>query len=526
MSMDIFEQGLLELWKEAGRHADREDFLPTLGACLARVIPLDALSVLERSASTSGFALRATWRANPLASAGVSSSAWSVPDTPSIQGWAARRELGERRPGERWKDRLGEITTDSVESWEFAGPLFAADSLIGLVIFAVDRELTEPERRMLRSSLDPIAAVVGNDFRLRELGRLSARAEAERDSLLSRLGRVTLNEQVVGADAGLAPVMERVEQVARTDASVLILGETGSGKEVIARAIHDRSGRRDGPFIRVNCGAVAPELIDSELFGHEKGSFTGAVAARRGWFERANGGTLFLDEIGELSAAVQVRLLRVLQDGVVQRVGSELERRVDVRVIAATHRDLPEMVRNRDFREDLWYRIAVFPIVLPPLRDRPGDLPALARHFIRRAANRAGVHEPRLFEADLIRLRAYDWPGNVRELGAVIERAVILGQGERLALDAALGLQGAVPARASQPIAPPMSGEAVSMADAAVETLETVIDNHIRRVVTLCGGRLDGPHGAARLLGLNVNTLRSKMRKLGIRRVELVSKSE
>jgi transcriptional regulator with GAF, ATPase, and Fis domain len=190
-------------------------------------------------------------------------------------------------------------------------------------------------------------------------------------------------------------------------------------------------------------------------------------------------------------------------------------------VIAATHRDLPQMVQDREFREDLWYRIAVFPIILPPLRERPEDLPALALHFIQRAANRAGIHAPRMSEGDIARLQAYDWPGNVRELGAVIERAVILGQGDKLALDAALGPASGMPPRATLAPASVVQSPAEASSGGAVETLETVIDNHIRNVVAQCGGRLDGPFGAARLLGLNVNTLRSKMRKLGIRRNEL-----
>ena len=522
--MDSFEQTLLGLWQEAGRHADASESIPVLGACLVRALPLCGLTVQERRRDATDFIVLADWHAGSAPHVRAAGLSWTAARFPALERWATERVLAERPPGGLWAGALREISTDPGRAHELVGPLFSGETLIGFALFTATRELTDPERTVLRSALEPLAAVVANDLRLRELGRLSARAEAERDSLLSRLGRATLNENVVGADAGLARVMTRVDQVARTDASILILGETGSGKEVIARAIHDRSARRNGPFIRVNCGAVAPELIDSELFGHEKGSFTGAVATRRGWFERASGGTLFLDEVGELSPAVQVRLLRVLQDGVVQRVGSETEQAVDVRVITATHRDLPQMVQDREFREDLWYRIAVFPIILPPLRERPEDLPALAIHFIHRAANRAGIHEPPLTDSDIARLRAYDWPGNVRELGAVIERAVILGQGDRLALDAALGSSSQMPPRVSPATTAPTQSPVDAVSAGAIEPLETVIDNHIRRVVAQCGGRLDGPFGAARLLGLNVNTLRSKMRKLGIRRSELVSR--
>ena len=322
--------------------------------------------------------------------------------------------------------------------------------------------------------------------------------------------------------------MERVAQVARSTAPVLILGETGSGKEVIARAIHLQSPRADGPFIRVNCGAVAPELIDSELFGHERGSFTGAMASRRGWFEQAHGGTLFLDEIGELSLAAQVRLLRVLQDGILQRVGGENSLQVDVRVVAATHRDLHEMVRAGRFREDLWYRLAVFPIALPPLREHREDIPAMAAHFARRASARFGVAARPPSERDLALLRSYEWPGNVRELAAVIDRAVLLGEGGQLDVERALGLT-VVPAAAGGPaaaaaVAPAAdwggggapAGEWRRPVPADVEPLEVMIRRHIERALAATSGRIEGPHGAARILGINPHTLRARMRKLGI----------
>jgi transcriptional regulator with GAF, ATPase, and Fis domain len=309
-----------------------------------------------------------------------------------------------------------------------------------------------------------------------------------------------VDQEVVGADAGLREVMREVEQVAPTDAPVLLLGETGSGKEVVARSIHRRSTRADGPILRVNCGAIAPELIDSELFGHERGSFTGAAAQRRGWFERADGGTLFLDEIGELPAAAQVRLLRVLQDGTFERVGGQEELHTNVRVIAATHRDLGELVRVGKFREDLWYRIHVFAIRLPALRERRGDIPALAAYFADLAGRRLGSEQLTASESDVALLQAYDWPGNVRELAAVIDRAAILGGGIRLELRRALGI-GA--------IAPP--DQAVSF-----QTLDEAMRDHIERALLRSRGKIEGVAGAAKLLGLHANTLRSRMEKLGV----------
>src|SRR6188472_284554 len=256
-------------------------------------------------------------------------------------------------------------------------------------------------------------------------------------------------ERLIGADTGLAAVMARAGMVARSSAPVLLFGETGTGKEIIARAIHEHSSYRSGPFRRVNCGAIAPELIDSELFGHEQGAFTGAVTRRKGWFEQADGGTLFLDEVGELPLAAQVRLLRVVQDGEVIRVGGERPVHVKVRIVAATHRDLPGMVAVQTFREDLYYRLSVFPIVIPPLRDRPSDIRAFAEYFAERAAGRFGLRPVPVSEDDVRLLAEYRWPGNVREMAAVMDRAVLIGQGRALSVAAALG-QGMLPPASPQ----------------------------------------------------------------------------
>ncbi|MBI5330117.1 MAG: sigma-54-dependent Fis family transcriptional regulator [Betaproteobacteria bacterium] len=352
----------------------------------------------------------------------------------------------------------------------------------------------------------PVQTVLAQERRRRTLTLEFEAAQAERRALMQRLKRPDESQPIVGAQTGLAEVMDAVRQVAATDTPILILGETGAGKEVVARALHTRSHRAGGPFLRVNCGAIPPELIDSELFGHERGSFTGAVGVHKGWFERADGGTLFLDEVGELPAAAQVRLLRVLQDGSFQRVGGERTLNVDVRLVAATNRDLRAAARAGTFREDLWFRIAVFPIPLPPLRERQQDLPALAAHFALRAAERLGL-PPRMPDADdLARLTAYPWPGNVRELASVIERAAILGDGRRLEIARALG---------AAPVA--SVGKPVDAADESVfPSLDRAMQRHIEAALARCHGRIEGPFGAAQLLEINPHTLRSRMRKLGV----------
>jgi hydrogenase-4 transcriptional activator len=312
-------------------------------------------------------------------------------------------------------------------------------------------------------------------------------------------------------------LMQMVERVARSSASVLITGETGSGKEFIARALHHHSLRCAKPWIDLNCAALPEHLVESELFGYEKGAFSGADALKQGLFELANGGTLFLDEIGELPADAQVRLLRVLQDGFVERVGGSQLIHVDVRVVAATHRDLQGMVRENRFREDLWYRIAVFPVLLPPLRERKEDIPAMAEHFAERAAIRFGLAPVKPTAEEMRLLEQYDWPGNVRELGAVIDRAAILGDGKLLEVAAALGLSRVEPS-------PMNSGTPDNSLlptgffprPSVVLPLADAMRQHITSALRVAQGRIEGPRGAAAMLKINPHTLRARMRKLHI----------
>jgi hydrogenase-4 transcriptional activator len=499
---------LLELWREACRHIELSESLPNFAALLApscgemtlEVRVLDrAQATLERVGASEDV---------PASSQRIALEARAVPD---LMHWCALREVWPHAGFTQRHPTVGQLLGGVGRCW-IAG-LYGMHEVTGLLVMSSTGEQAVNEAT-LKSLIDPVTAALENHLRLHELERLRAAAEAEREHLRDRLGRADEEEPLIGADGGLAEVVMRVHQVARADVPVLLLGETGSGKEVVAREIHTHSSRGTGPFIRVNCGAIPAELIDSELFGHERGSFTGATARRQGWFERADGGTLFMDEIGELPPAAQVRLLRVLQDGLVHRVGAERAVPVVVRVVAATHCDLPQMVQSGTFRADLWYRIATFPIVIPPLRERTKDIQALAEHFARRAARRFGLRTCMLMAADLDRLVTYDWPGNVRELAAVIDRAAILGNGQRLAIEQALGFH--APASTQRAETPLEAGASSPSRDSGAVTLDAAMRRHIEQVLVASHGRIEGRRGAAQLLAINPHTLRAKMRKLGI----------
>ena len=321
-------------------------------------------------------------------------------------------------------------------------------------------------------------------------------------------------EEIVGRSPSIRKLLDEVSRVAETDATVLIRGETGTGKELIARAVHARSPRSERPLVKVNCAALSAGLVESELFGHEKGAFTGATAQRMGRFELADGGTIFLDEVGELPLELQVKLLRVLQERELERVGGERTIRVDVRVIAATNRDLEAAIAEGKFRQDLFYRLNVFPVDVPPLRERPGDLPLLAQYFAARYARKSGRPVQGVSPGTLERFAAYAWPGNVRELENVIERAVILARGPWLDVaPEVLGMARSAPPR-PEAAPPPAAAPAAPGAD----SLAAMERRHIVETLDQLAWRIDGPAGAAARLGLAPSTLRSRMKKLGIRR--------
>jgi transcriptional regulator with GAF, ATPase, and Fis domain len=337
---------------------------------------------------------------------------------------------------------------------------------------------------------------------LAEAQALRERIAEENAYLRTELAEIAHPAEIVGGSPAIRRAVSLAAQVAPSDSSVLLLGETGTGKELFANAIHAQSRRSKGPLVKVNCAAIPATLLESELFGHEKGAFTGAIGARPGRFELADGGTLMLDEIGDLPSEVQAKLLRVLQDHEVQRLGARSSHKVDVRIVAATNHDLERRIVEGSFRQDLYYRLAVFVIGIPPLRERREDIPLLVWSIINRRQAKLGRHIERISRRSMDALQAYPWPGNVRELENVIERALILSPGPTLELDESFA------AGAAGPVQPRH----------ASDTFDTVAADHIVHVLERCNWKIDGRGNAAEVLGLHPNTLRSRMKRLGIAR--------
>lgn len=383
----------------------------------------------------------------------------------------------------------------------------SAEQLAVLEIFAA-RGCAELERVRVEQALREALA---------EVQRLKEKLARENAYLQEEIQNEHNFEEIIGASPGWQKLVQQIESIAATESTVLITGETGTGKELVARALHSRSPRRGRPLVKVNCGAISAGLVESELFGHVKGAFTGALSKRVGRFELADGGTLFLDEVGELPLETQVKLLRALQEHEFEPVGSSRTVRVDVRVIAATNRDLEQAVRQGRFRADLFYRLNVVPLHVPPLRERAADIGPLALYFLGRLAKKLGKPIQGIATATLDRLVAYPWPGNVRELENLIERGVVLSSGPTLELDAHwLHVPPApVSMRAGRSAAP--ASEPPSAAESPSE-LEEVERRHILAVLERTAWVIEGVRGAAQLLNLTPSTLRSRMKKLGIRR--------
>ena len=390
---------------------------------------------------------------------------------------------------------------------ELVVPLVIEAHLVGFLILRANGNdrYNQEHADMIRSVAEPFAIALSNTLAHEKLLH-NRDILLDDNSFYRKELTAEIGDTVVGATTGLHNVMEAVHQVAPLNNTVLLLGETGAGKEIVANAIHLGSPRKDGPFIKVNCGAIPDSLIDSELFGHDKGAFTGAIDNKRGRFERASGGTLFLDEIGELPLSAQARLLRVLQTKELERVGGTKTIPVDIRVIAATHRNLEHMIAENRFREDLWFRINAFPIFIPPLRQRREDIPALTRRFVEAKSREIGVPVPAIAPGALESLVHYDWPGNVRELQNVVEREIIRSRGGALTFDM-------LPSK-DKPSSPIPSAEGTKLPIPV--NLDEAMARHIEAVLAATKGKISGPGGAAELMGINPTTLRSRMAKLGV----------
>ncbi len=364
----------------------------------------------------------------------------------------------------------------------------------------------------LRSLRAPLLMALSNSMRYREVEALRSLIVRENLELRTQLGRRP-DKEIIGASSGLEPVIRQARLAGATDVPVLVLGETGAGKEVIAHTVHSFSRRAGAPFIAVNCGAIPASLIDSELFGHSKGAFTGALKDHKGYFEQAHGGTLFLDEIGELPHAVQSRLLRVLQDKTITRIGNANPVEVDFRLIAATHRDLRAMVAEGTFREDLYYRLRVVQLQVPALRERKQDIPLLVMHFLQVGAKRFGILPPPVAAGEMERLVAYDWPGNVRELRNVVAEALVLMPQGPLLFH--LETDSTTPEGNCTDNGPQNTQEHAE-APVVLPTLDEVEFRYFSALLQECHGRISGPFGAAVKAGLKPNTLRFRLDKLGI----------
>ena len=395
----------------------------------------------------------------------------------------------------------------------FAGqPLVFRGDVLGVLAVFSREEIDAESFGWLRTFADQAAVAIANARAFEEIERLRRQLELERDYLREEVEAARPIAGMVGESPALREIERQIERVAPTGASVLVLGESGTGKELIAAAIHARSGRAARPMVCVDCASIPPELFESEFFGHAKGAFTGALRERAGRFQVASGSTLFLDEVGEIPTELQAKLLRVLQEGRYSRVGEDVVRECDVRLIAATNRDLAREVAGGRFRQDLYYRLSVFPLEVPPLRERRADIPLLAAHFLRRATRGRGTPAPVLREGDVRALLSYDWPGNVRELQNAIERAVILATGDRLHVDLEPSSGGA-PARARRRTAagPP----AGILTDGELRALER---DNLQAALEASGWKVSGEGGAAELLGLKPTTLTSRLKAMGLQK--------
>src|SRR5688572_1078366 len=510
-------QALLEISQSSTRHIRREELFGTLAACVNPRLPTERSGIEVPTGPE-------TLRVHVLAMDCPTSSAMieEFPAAGTACRWAQENR---QRYVASCRDELRKLfpTTFAVMERErmeslCALPLLREERSFGALFFmstAHDAYRTIPVA-LLERVASAVAVAVDNCFAYEEVRELRDRLAAENSYLQEEITQEHDFREIVGRSPAITRVLSLVDTVARTPSTVLILGETGTGKELIARAIHDRSPRRHRPLVKVNCSAIASGLVESELFGHVKGAFTGAFERRIGRFELADGGTIFLDEVGELPLDTQVKLLRVLQEREFEPVGSNRSIHVDVRIICATNRNLQDSIREGTFRSDLYYRLNVFPLEVPPLRERRSDIPQLAMFFLSRYARNLGKRIEGISASAKERLINYSWPGNIRELQNVIERALILCNGPMLELESDLSKVSA------SPIIPDLTEGVTDVTRYAghspLKTLQEVERAHILAVLQETRWVIEGSSGAAKTLGMHPNTLRHRMEKLGVKR--------
>jgi formate hydrogenlyase transcriptional activator len=493
-------QVLLEITNALVSELDVRELFPTITACLRRVMPSEysSLALLDKGSGTlKNYAL--VFEGNP--------SIIPYGATAILEETPAGRVVETRRPLVLDRRALAQYTSPLVQRLVAAGlqsicciPLITRNRVLGTLNVGSLKEdaFAAPDVDFLTQVASQAAIAIENATAFQEIAQLKDQLAEEKLYLEDEIRTEKNFGEIIGDDPAFRNVLDQLATVAPTDASVLILGETGTGKELIARAIHDLSGRRERTFVKLNCAAIPTGLLESELFGHEKGAFTGAIAQKAGRFELANKGTLFLDEVGDIPLELQPKLLRALQEHEFERLGSVKTIHVDVRLVAATNRDLAQMIADREFRSDLYYRLNVFPLSVPPLRERTPDIPKLARYFTQKYARRMNKRIQSIPTEAMEALAAYAWPGNVRELENLIERAVILTRGASLEIPLA-------ELRAAPGIGTPV-------------TLHDAERDHIRRALEQANGVVGGPNGAAARLGMKRTTLQSKMKKLGLAR--------
>ena len=493
---------LLEISRLLSSNWDLPRVFPKISAQIRRLLHQEYASFALHD-SSSGLLVRQAMDF-PLGKGFISKLPVAAGDSPSAHALEARV------PKIFSKEEIQSLEGEIARSFLAEGlqslccvPLLRPSGAVGVFVLGSTRKhaFKSDDLSMLEQVASQLAVAIENHRAAAEIEALKQRLGEERKYLEGESHNEGEFSEIVGESPALRRVLDQVATVAASQATVLILGETGTGKELIARAIHKLSRRKDGPFVKVNCAAIPTGLLESELFGHEKGAFTGAVSQKVGRMELADGGTLFLDEVGEIPLELQPKLLRVLQDQEFERLGSNRTIKVNLRLLAATNRNLAESIAQKQFRSDLFYRLSVFPIVLPPLRDRREDIPLLVRHFVRKFTRRMGRYIEIIPTETAEALKQWHWPGNIRELENMIERSIILSEGNSLR----------VPLSELREHNPPGN-------DPTDHTLDNAERQHIIRVLRETGGVLSGPEGAARRLGLKRSTLQSKMQRLKITR--------